>query len=512
MRTRPPRLAIRPALLLGLLALLGACETSINPATGRREVLLLSTADEREIDARASDQIEAQMGLVRNEQLARYVESVGQRVAVHSPRQDVVYSFSIVEMEEPNAFALPGGHIYVSRGLLLVTNTEAELANVLGHEVAHVAARHAARQDAHVKTLGIASLLSDIMSGGAEEQPDSERISGHFAARYARNQEREADRIGQDIAISAGVDPLGMPRFLSTLDNLTKLQYGGSQTQGYFASHPAVPERVAEATTSAHARSWRTAGKVGTTRASPQTGNERDAYLDRIEGMLAQRPAGEGVFDGDRFLHPDMGFSLRFPPGWEHINESAQVIAFAPRRDGVVMLQLEGPGDDPAAAARSFASDQALELDRPQSLKINGLAAHRGQALLDTSVGRIAAEITWVAHEGTVYRLIAGMEPGAMPKYRALFRRFAHSFRPLREADRAGIEELKLRTVRALDGETLEQLGRRSGNEWGPQYTAVVNGLFVDARLFAGQRIKVALREPYRPESPMPAVELDAEP
>jgi predicted Zn-dependent protease len=511
MRVRPPRLAFRLAALLGLLALLGACETSINPATGRREVLLLSEADEREIDARASGEIEAQLGLVRNEHLARYVESVGQRVAAHSPRQDVIYSFSIVEMEEPNAFALPGGHIYVSRGLLLVTNTEAELANVLGHEVAHVAARHAARQDAHVKTLGIASLLSDIMSG-AEEQPDSERISGHFAARYARNQEREADRIGQDIAISAGVDPLGMPRFLSTLDNLTKLQYGGSQTQGYFASHPAVPERVAEATTSAHERSWRTSGKLGTSRAIPQLGNDRDAYLDRIEGMLAQRPASEGVFDDDRFLHPDLGFSLRFPPGWEHSNESAQVIAFAPRRDGVVILQLEGPGDDPAAAARSFASDQAIELGRPKSLKINGLEAHRAQALLGTSVGRIAAEITWVAYEGTVYRLIAGMEPGAMPKYRALFRRFAHSFRPLGEADRSGIQELRLRTVRALDGETLEQLGRRSGNEWGPLYTAVANGLFVDERLFEGQRIKIALREPYRPEPPMAAAELDAEP
>lgn len=495
-RLRHRRLA---SALLAWITLLSGCETSVNPATGRREVLLMSEADEREVDAQAAAQIEAQMGLVRNEALAAYVESVGQRVAAHSPRRDVIYSFDIVEMDEPNAFALPGGHIYVSRGLLLVSNSEAELANVLGHEVAHVAARHAARQDAHVKTLGIATVLSDLMSGGSEPLPESERISGHFIARYARNQEREADRIGQEIAVAAGVDPIGMARFLGMLDNLTKLQYGGSAPQGYFASHPAVPERVAEATTEAQMRSWRTAGRSGTPRDSALLGTDRDAYLDRIEGMVVGRPASEGVFIDDRFLHPDMGFSLHFPPDWRTINESAQVLAIAPLGDGVVMLQLEGPGDDPAAAARSFATDQGLELHRPQDVKINGLPAHRASTLMQSPMGTMAADITWVAFEGSVYRLISGLRSGVPPKYHALFRRFAHSFRPLRELDRERIEERRLRTVTALEGETLEALTRRTGNDWGPLYTAVVNGLFVDDRLRAGHRIKIAVLEPYHP-------------
>ena len=201
-----PRSASLAATVPSLLLVIVAC-TSVNPATGRREVVLMSTEQEKEIDAREARRIEAQIGIVRDPELAAYVASLGNALAEHSPRRDVEYRFQILESEEPNAFALPGGHIYVSRGLIVAANSEAEIANVLGHEIGHVAARHAARQQAHVQTLGLATLISDLMSGGAEEQPEAEPLSGHFVARYARNQEREADRIGQDLAIKAGVDP-----------------------------------------------------------------------------------------------------------------------------------------------------------------------------------------------------------------------------------------------------------------------------------------------------------------
>ena len=117
-----------------------------------------------------------------------------------------------------------------------------------------------------------------------------------------------------------------------------------------------------------------------------------------------------------------------------------------------------------------------------------------------------------MVYDGLVFRLIAGMEPGAMPKYRALFRRFAHSFRPISDDERASIEELRLRTVMAIDGETVKQLSERSGNEWDPLYTAVVNGLFIDDRLYEGQRIKIVRPEPYRPRPPEETTERDAEP
>jgi predicted Zn-dependent protease len=484
---------------LGIAALLCAC-TSVNPVTGRREVILMSPEREQKIDEQASRQIEGQLGVARDPKLVGYVEEIGRAMAAHSPRQDVDYHFAVVEMEEPNAFALPGGHIYVSRGLLAVANSEAELANVLGHEIGHVAARHAARQEAHVKTLGIATLLSDLMSGGGPEPSDSERISGHFVARYAREQEREADRIGQDLAISAGVDPAGLGHFLRTLDNIARLSQGFSTPQTYFATHPAARERMLEAASRAQQHEWRSERPgPDPARARTPLSPDRDRFLDRIEGMVVGRPASEGVFVEERFLHPDLGFSLRFPHGWDLTNQSAQVLGLSPKRDGVVLLQLDSQGDDPVAAARAYAERESLFLENASQIRVGGLPAFRAEAAVSTSVGRLLAEITWIAHRGNIYRLVAGIEPGSLPKYRGIFRKFAHSFRPLTPADAREISELRLRTLVAQPEDSLAALSARSGNEWDLVYTAVANGLQVGAPPPPGFRVKVAVREPYVP-------------
>jgi predicted Zn-dependent protease len=485
-------LSLAAALLLGC--------TSINPVTGRREVILMSPEQERAIDARASQEIEAQVGVLLDSPVADYVASVGAAMAAHSPRKDVEYHVGVVEMDEPNAFALPGGHIYLSRGLLTVANSEAEIANVIGHEIGHVAARHAARQEAHVQTLGVATLLSDLMSGGAQETSDSERISGHFVARYAREQEREADRIGQDLAIEAGVDPQGLGDFLRTLDNLARLTQGFSMPQTYFATHPAARERMLEATSRAQEHEWRSPPLTRRPLAREAGGiDPRDEFLDHIEGMAVGRPASEGVFVEERFLHADMGFSLRFPHGWSLSNQNAQVVGLAPKGDGVVVLQLDSQGADPASAAHGYAEREGLLLKDETSLRIGGLPAFRADAVVPSPFfGQILAEITWIAHDGNIYRLITGMKPGALRKYQGTFRKFAHSFRPLDPEDRATITELRLRTVRALPDESLPELSARSGNEWDPVYTAVVNGLEVGAPPPPGFRVKVAVRERYR--------------
>ncbi|MDH5306307.1 MAG: M48 family metalloprotease [Myxococcales bacterium] len=507
------RAPLAPLATMLALLLVAGCQTSINPVTGRRQVVLMSEADERQIDAAVAPQIEQSEGLVRDRELNAYVDGVGQSLAAHSKRKDVLYSFQIIESEVPNAFALPGGHIYISRGLLTVANSEAELANVLGHEIGHVAARHAAQQDAHAKTLGLSTLLGDIMSGGAEALPDSESISGHFIARYARNQEREADRIGQDLSLEAGVDPSGMARFLQKLQNLDKLSSGFSSPQSYLATHPALPERVAEATTNAQVREWRAeiTRDPLSARAPLTLGAKRDLYLDHIEGIPVGRPASEGIFEEDHFLHPELNFSLRFPTDWHHINQSSQVVGLAPTRDGVVLVQVHGTGDDPLATARKFAAAEGLRLEKLTPLKIGDLPALRAQTDLDTSFGHIDAEITWIAHEGRIYALIAGTQPGGVRKYQGIFRRFAQSFRPLGAEDRAAITELRLRTARSRAGETLAELSERTGNEWDLTFTAIVNDLFVDDRLAADRRIKIAVREPYeaarRSTAPSPSAQ-----
>jgi predicted Zn-dependent protease len=481
--------------------LAAACTSDVNPATGRREIVLMSSEEERRIDQEQSKQVEAQLGLVRDPALRAYVDSIGQALAAYSPRRDVTYHFQVVEMEEPNAFALPGGHIYVSSGLLTIANSEAELANVIGHEIGHVAARHAARQDAHLKTLGLASLLSDLMSGGEAESHASERISGSFVARYARNQEREADRIGLELATAAGVDPFGLGRFLQTLDQLSRLQQGFSMPQTYFATHPAAQERMIEAAARAQEHEWRSErAPLREWAPGRPVAATRAEFLAHLDGLAVGRPASEGVFEGERFLHPDLGFSQQFPSGWRLLNLNDQVVGIAPKRDAVVLLQLDSRGDDPEAAARAYAMREGLGLADGIALRIGGLPAFRARSLVPTSFGRIPAEITWVAHGGMVFRLVAGMQPGSMRSYEGIFRKFSHGFRALTAEEREGITELRLRLVEARAGESVAELGARSGNQWDPAYTAVANGLAPGATLAAGTLLKVALREPYVPE------------
>jgi predicted Zn-dependent protease len=502
-----PANSLRPACAL-LLALALGCTSSVNPATGRREVVLMTAEDEQRIDVEATQEIEASVGLAADPSLNRYVESVGKALAAHSPRQDVHYTFQIVEMDEPNAFALPGGHIYVSRGLLLLANSEAEIAHVLGHEIGHVAARHAAKLDAHMKTLGIATLLGDLLSGGAEETAPSETAGSNPFARYARDQERQADSIGQQIATQSGVDPAGMARFLTALDNYTKLNQGFSMPQTYFSSHPAASERMIETAARAQEHKWRNdRSPLREWAPGRPVATSRGAYLAHLDGLTIGRPAAEGMFDGSRFLHAEMNFSQQFPTGWQLLNLSDQVVAISPKRDAVALLQLDSRGDDPAAAAHAYAKREGFALGSEISLQLGGLPAYRARAFLPTSFGRLPAEITWIAYQGMIYRLIAGVQPGTLRSYEGVLRKFSHGFRPLTPEERARITELRLRIAEVRPGESLAELSARTQNQWDLAFTAVANGLAPAAPIAPGSLIKVAVREPYvpAPQTPTPA-------
>jgi predicted Zn-dependent protease len=359
-----------------------------------------------------------------------------------------------------------------------------------------------------VKTLGLSSLVSDLMSGGAQESHANEPLSGSFVLRYARNQEREADRIGLELTTASGIDPSGLGSFLQTLDQLGRLQQGFSMPQTYFSTHPAAQERMIEATARAQEHKWRN-DRAPLREWAPgrPVAASREAYLAHLDGIAVGRPASEGVFDGDRFLHADMNFSQQFPSGWKLLNLSDQVVAISPKRDAVALLQLDSRGDDPVAAAHAYAQREGFALGSEIALQLNGLPAFRARAFLPTSFGRLPAEITWIAYQGMIFRLVAGLQAGTLRSYEGVLRKFSHGFRPLSPEERARISELRLRVVEARPGESLAELSARTHNEWDPAYTAVANGLAPAAPLAPGAYIKIAVREPYVPASPEPAAE-----
>jgi predicted Zn-dependent protease len=466
-----------------------------NPATGGRDLILTSTEEENRTGEQAARQVEEQMGLVRDPELTPYVEKLGARLAANSPRRDITYRFAIADMPETNAFALPGGYIYVSRGLLALANSEAELANVIGHEIGHVAARHHARQQTRATGVGILSALGTIAAailGGSQAAQmvgaASQVAGAGFIASYSRGQERESDEIGQKIAAQSGYDPAAMADFLASLGRESEIDaHGQARAPSFLDSHPATPERVE--TTRARASELQVAP-------SPALAVDRAAFLALLDGLMVGPDPAQGMFEGSRFLHADMDLQIRFPSDWRTQNTPSQVMAGSPRGDAMLGLELQERGSDPRPAAQKFVEHAKLQVAEDGALRIGQLRAYRViGAAQDT-----AAHLTWVAHRGGIYRISGLAAPNQFRAYQELFESTAGSFRPLGAAERKLFKRRVLQLAVARGGETLEDFGRRTGNVWGIEQTAVANGLSPGEPLRAGMKLKIAKERPYTPK------------
>lgn len=326
------RLLALPAALAAA-ALVAAC--AVNPATGEREVVLMSEEQELALGREYHKQIMATMDLYNDRAMRDYVQAVGDRVAAGADRSDLIYRFFLIDSPQVNAFALPGGYIYIYRGLLAYMDTEAELAAVLGHELGHVTARHAVRQH---RNATFSQILATVVAGttGNRAAGDLTNVLGAaFVAGYGRDLELEADRLGAEYLARAGYDHTAM---LDVLDILkyhqeytqARAEAEGRETQTYhgvFASHPRNDARLQEVV--AAARDLVPAD-------GPYTG--RDAFLEKIDGLVYGFSAQEGIPRGDSFYHPDLGFAFDYPPDWRLENQPNAVWLFAPEGKAVIKL------------------------------------------------------------------------------------------------------------------------------------------------------------------------------
>ncbi len=480
------------AALAAACVLAGGC--AMNPVSGHPELTLMSTEQEKEIGAEAAQDVERQMGLADTPSFTPYLESLGKRLAEQSPRQDVAYQFHVADMAEPNAFALPGGYVYVSRGLLALANSEDELAGVVGHEIGHVAARHTvqriSRQGPFAIVFGIVSGLTGIVS---ETVGNIIGGIGEFAqslvfAPYSRSQETEADRIGQEMAARAGYDPAALATFLATLEKDVTLHLKEPRKPGFFDSHPATPDRVAE--TTAHAKELKRASKAPI---SPS----RDAFLARLDGVVVGQRAANGVFDGARFLHPDLNFFVQFPEKWSHDNTPQKIVSAAPDKEAAVVVGAAAKGNDPLEGARAV--EKILKTDlvsKTKTMTIGELPAARVRI---PAGGGLDLELTWIAHGGTIYQLVGVAPSRKFDQLKPVFDSVVNSFRPLTAAERTGVKEKRLRLVKAQAGESPEALAGRTHAAWKAAEIAVVNGLAAGKTFAEGQVVKIAVLEPYEP-------------
>ncbi len=446
----------------------------ISPAASGGPPDLNTPYDDEKVGREVAEQAAAAYGLVEDPELNAYVEAIGRRLAGHAPGYGFDYRFAIVDDTSPNAFALPGGYIFVSRGLLALTNSEDELAGVLGHEIAHVAMRHSAAKQA----LGSPSFLFPMQTL---------KVSS-----FSRDLERNADRVGQGLSAVAGYDPRGISNFLSSLDGVERLKLGYSRLPSFLDTHPGTNERMSETAIRAGEISWRP---------RPGVAGGRGGHLRKIEGIVIGPSGRQGIFRGERFLHPDLGFTIRFPKGWDLHNTNRAVGAVSRRRNGQVLLEGAGRGRDAAAAADAWAEQgkkAGLRVDSRKSIKLVGRDAVRLEGSLRGRGGSMRVLATFVPWRDSVYRIIGGSL--SMGKHEALFISTARSFRPMTRELLAEVHELRLRLIGAQPAETLVELAARGGSDWTGLQLAVLNGMQPSHRFEGGELVKITKFEAYVPQ------------
>ena len=448
------------------------------PSSEPRPRTVLDTAeDDRHVGQEQSQAVATQIGVVKDEALAKYVQALGEKVARFAPTSPFAYQFQVVDQWSPNAFALPGGYVFVSRGLLALTNSEDELACVLGHEITHAAERHAASRQAYTEQLPLFSLGF---------------VRKARLAAYSRDQERMADTGGQKMCSAAGYDPAALGVFLSSLDAITRLQMGSSRVPTFLDTHPGAAERAGNS------------ALFAATLPPPPTRDPvawREAYLAHLEGMVLGSDPSQGVSRGSFFLHPDLGFAVPFPKGWEVQNTPAAVVALSPKHDARFALELAGAGDDPRQVADAALAERLpkvkAQIDFQGPAKTRCCKAWVVRGHVEKGSSTLAGQLAWVALAGRVYELSSVYVPSASEKYADLGRLFVRSFHPLTPEERASIQVDRLRLVRAHAGETLGALADRMGNAYKSHPTAIANSVAVGAVLSEGQLIKIGVLEPY---------------
>jgi len=475
------------AVLAALVLPVTSCAT--NPVTGKNEFTLMSESEEIRVGGEADKELRAQMGVYGDPALQQYVTDVGMRLAASGQRPGLPWHFAVVDQADINAFALPGGYVYITRGLLAYLDTEAEMAGVLGHEIGHVNARHSAQGYTRSVTLmGGAALASILFPKAAPYAAGGAAGLSVLFLKYDRNQELQADRLGAEYAAKVGWTPLGMPGVLEVLSRL-EAGTGKGGVPNWLSTHPRSDDRLARVDPSVQAL----------LAAAPAAGwvENRDRYLRRVDGLVFGDDPREGLVRGNVFVHPDLRFQVAFPDGWTIDNGKTEVVATAPGdQKAAMVLRLV---DQPASASLEDAAAEAMRKDGFELLRGDRSTVHGLPAFLGTyeatveDVGIVRMQAAHVAIDGRLV-MVGGMTPRSQySTQRDTFASSIATFAPIGREDAARIRPNRLGFATVREGETWESIAKRTGGLIKPRALAILNDVAPETPPVAGRRVKVVV-------------------
>lgn len=485
--TRNIQLSLYALLIMAAFIIQGC---AVNPVTGKKQFSMISEAQEVEMGKGYHPQVMSEFGAYNNPTLQSFLEAKGKAMAALSHRPDLPWNFQLVDSPVVNAFAVPGGYVYFTRGIMAHFNNEAQFAGVLGHEIGHVTARHSVQQQSKQ------TLLSGLAIGGMILSPEIASMGESVMQgmqllflKYGRDDESQSDELGVEYSTKIGYDAKEMAGFFTTLSRLS----GGAENRvpTFMSTHPDPDDReqkvrqMATATQAQLATQGKTNFDVG-----------RNNYLRMLEGMIYGEDPRQGFVEQDNFYHPDLKFQYRLPNGWQTQNGSQAVQTAEPNGKAAIQLRL-GQGSDPAAAAQTFATENKLQVISNNQQSINGFPAVTmiaqttpdPQAQQQAQIVKIKAG--FISYGGNIYMLLGLTSQADFTRYEGTFNNTISSFRQLTDQDKLNrqAEQLRIATSRGGTLQSVLQQERIPANRMNE--FSILNGIQLNQQVPAGTLVKV---------------------
>ena len=462
---------------------------AIDPVTGKRELMLISESQEIELGRQTDIQVVREYGIYGDPELNGYVDNLCRQVAAVSHRPHLPYECKVVDSAVINAFAVPGGYIYFTRGIMAYLNNEAELIGVMGHELGHVTARHSAEQITRAQLaqagLGLTFGLSETLAGFSDVIQFG---VGMMFLKFSRDNERESDELGVEYSSKLGYDAAQMANFFQTLDRMQPSS-DRSGLPEWFSTHPNPANR--DKTVRQLAKEWQ--GQLGLR--NPKV--NRNSYLKMIDGVVFGEDPRQGFVEDSAFYHPGLRFVFPIPAGWELKNTHVLVQIVSPKRDAIILFTL-APGGSPEEAARQFVNESGAGVIESGGRRVNNLPAYRLISQLVSQQGTIYILSYFIQKDSRVYVFHGLTSANLFNNYHSAFERTMAQFKELRDPKKLTVEPARIRIRSVQRAGSLRQVLRTFGvPDDKMEKTALLNGMRLTDQVPTNTKLKIVAKGTY---------------